>query len=219
MPKHALVTRHSLHVCMWVCYVRMSANGNQVLLCSAKTGLLLHRQLGVSRSSLTSSAGPLTSNTPLMADKLIGLGQAGQQMGTFTFKAGQQNLSVLLRPSIQNPGQLFSWDVKRKRLSGLWESNKMSNPWLVTAAACLKKREKKDLCEVRNDKGRWKETSWCDVITFLQELSQTRGRDSTGGVKKQRAYQDITTGWSAVIYLIWKREYILNRCCGSFAGC
>lgn len=65
-------------------------NGNQVLLCSAKTGLLLHRQLGVSRSSLTSSAGPLTSNAPLMADKLIGLGQAGQQMGMFTFKAAQK---------------------------------------------------------------------------------------------------------------------------------
>lgn len=83
-------------------------NGNQVLLCSAKTGLLLHCQLGVSRSSLTSSAGPVTSNTPLMADKLIGLGQAGQQMGTFTFKAAQQKLSVLPRPPIQNPGQIFS---------------------------------------------------------------------------------------------------------------
>lgn len=48
-----------------------------------KHGLLLHRQLGVFRSNLTSSAGPLTSNTRLMADKLIGSGQAGQQMGTF----------------------------------------------------------------------------------------------------------------------------------------
>lgn len=134
MPKHVLVTRHGFHV--WVCYVWMSVNGNQVLLCSAKAGLLLHRQLGVSRSSLTSSTGPLTSNTPLMADKLIGLGQAGQQMGTFTFKAAQKNLSVLLRPSIQNPGQLFSWDVKRKWVFGLWESNKMSTPWLVKAAAC-----------------------------------------------------------------------------------
>lgn len=83
-------------------------NGNQVLLCSAKTGLLLHRQLGVSRSSLTSSAGTLTSNTPLMADKLVGLGQAGQQMGTFMFKAAQRNFSVLFRPCISNPGQLFS---------------------------------------------------------------------------------------------------------------
>lgn len=134
-------------------------------LCSANTGLLLHRQLGVSRSSLTSSAGPLTSNTPLMGDKLIGLGRTGQQMGTFTFKAAQQNLSVLLRPSVLNPGQVFSWDVKRKWLSGLWECYKMSNPWLVKAAACLKKKKWKDFCKVRNDKGRWKKTGWCDVIT------------------------------------------------------
>lgn len=76
MPKHALVTRHRSHVCVWVCYAMMPVNGNQVLLCFAKTGLLLHRQRGVSRSSLMSSAGPLTSNTRLMADKLIGLGQA-----------------------------------------------------------------------------------------------------------------------------------------------
>lgn len=72
----------------------MSENGNQVLVV-AKAGLLLHRQLGVSRRSLTSSTGPLTSNAPLMADKLIGLGQAGQQMGTFTFMAAQQKLSAV----------------------------------------------------------------------------------------------------------------------------
>jgi len=70
-----------------------------------------------------------------MADKLIGLGQAGQQMGAFTSKAAHENLSVFLRPSIQNPSQVFSWDVKRKWSSGLWESNKMSNPWRVKAAA------------------------------------------------------------------------------------
>lgn len=180
--------------------MRMSVNGNQVLLCSAKTGLLLHRQLGVSRSSLTSPAGPLTSNTPLMADKLIGLGQARRQMGTFRFKAAQQNLSVLLRPSIQDPGHLFSWDVKRKQVSGLWESNKVSNPWLVKAAACLKEREKKDLCEVRNDKGRWKETHWCDVITFLQQLGQTGGRVSAGGVQKHtKTYQAKSTQLFAAI--------------------
>lgn len=45
----------------------------------------------------------------------------------------------------------------------------MSSPWLVKAAAWLKKREKEDLCEVRDDKGRWKETGWCDTIKFLQE--------------------------------------------------
>ena len=166
MPKHVLVTRHRSHVCMWVCYARMPVNGNQVLLCFAKTGLLLHRQRGVSRSSLMSSAGPLTSNAPLMADKLIGLGQAGQQMGTFTFEGGaEKDLSVLLGPTIGNPGQVFSWDVKRKRVSALWEGNKTWNPWLVKGAACLKKK-KKDLREVKNDKGRWKETCWCDVITF-----------------------------------------------------
>lgn len=34
-----------------------------------------------------------------MPDKLIGFGQAGQQMGTFTSKAAQQILSVFLRLS------------------------------------------------------------------------------------------------------------------------
>ena len=83
-------------------------NGNQVLQYSAKTGLLLHRQLGVSRSILTSSAGPLTSNTPLMADKLIGLGQTGQQMGTFKSQgsAGKKKRKKTAHHS--NPGQLFS---------------------------------------------------------------------------------------------------------------
>lgn len=79
-----------------------------MLLCSAKAGLLLHRQRDVSTSSLTSSAGPLTSNTLLMADKLIGSGQAGQQMGTFTSKAAQQPLSVLLSLSVPHPDRLFS---------------------------------------------------------------------------------------------------------------
>lgn len=47
----------------------------------------------------------------------------------------------------------------------------MSNTWLVKTAACLKKGgEKEELCEVRDDKGRWKETGWCDIIKFLQEL-------------------------------------------------
>lgn len=59
----------------------MSLNGNQVLRRSARAGLLLHRQLDTSRSSFTSSAGAPTSNAPLMADKVIWLGQTGQQMG------------------------------------------------------------------------------------------------------------------------------------------
>lgn len=133
VPKHVQVTRH---VCARACYVWTSANGNQVLLCSAKTGWLLHRQLGVSRSGLTSSTGPLTSNTLLMADKLIGLGQTGQQTAMFTSAAtASRGISMRLRPFIQHPGQLFSWDVERKWVSGLWEGNKMSDPWLVKAAA------------------------------------------------------------------------------------
>lgn len=63
------------------------ANGNQLPASSCQDTLgCLHRQLGVSRGSLTSSAGRLTSNTPLMADKHIGTRQAGQQMGTFRLK-------------------------------------------------------------------------------------------------------------------------------------
>ena len=124
---------HKLLVCMWVCCMWTSLNGNQVLLCSAKAGLLLQRQLGASRSSLTTSAGPLTSNTPLMADKLIWVWSGRTTNGHICVP---QQHRVLLRPSVQNPGQPFSWDVKRKRLSGLWEGNKMSDPWLVKAAAC-----------------------------------------------------------------------------------
>lgn len=45
----------------------------------------------------------------------------------------------------------------------------------------LKKGEKEDLCEVRNDKDRWKETGRCDVIRFLHELSETRRRVITAG--------------------------------------
>lgn len=192
-------------------YRRMSVNGNQVLSCSAKTGLLLHRQLGVSRSSLTSSAGPLTSNTPLIADKLIGFGQAGQQMGMFTFMAAQQNLSVLLRLSIQNPDQLFSWDVKRKRVSGLWESNKMPNPLLVKAVACLKKREKELVWGKEWQRQMDRDTLvWCHNLNaraLLDKMkSQHLWRIKTLVNIDQRAYQDKTTEWCSVISLIWKRE-------------
>lgn len=99
------------------------ANGNQLPASSCQDTLgCLHHQLGVSRSSLTSSAGRLTSNTPLMADKRIGSGQAGQQMGTFKLKTATTtnppppSPSLLLRPSVRKPGQLFSWDVKRKQV-------------------------------------------------------------------------------------------------------
>lgn len=68
------------------CYMKMDVRMETRCNCEhwAKTPrLLLHRQLAVSRSRLTSSAGGHTSNTPLMADKVVGPGPAGQQMGTF----------------------------------------------------------------------------------------------------------------------------------------
>lgn len=71
-------------------------------LCSAKAGLLLHRQHAVSRSSLTSSAGPRTSNATLMTDKHIGFGRAGQQMGTFTVCSRRRS-----EPSACFSGSLF----------------------------------------------------------------------------------------------------------------
>lgn len=93
--------------------------------------LLLHRQLAASRSRLTSPAGGLTSNTPLMADKVVGPGPAGQQMGTFGPKAARRASMRLSGPPLETPGHLFSLDVKRKQVSGLWESNKTSKPGLV----------------------------------------------------------------------------------------
>lgn len=110
----------------------MPLNGNQVLRRSARAGLLVHRQLDTSRSSLTSSAGAPTSNAPLMADKVIWLGQTGQQMGMEKKKRKRKH--SLLWPSIQEPGQLFSLDVKRKQTATLWESYKKKNPLLVKVA-------------------------------------------------------------------------------------
>lgn len=86
------------HVCTWVLHEDVCEWKPGAFVLCQKTGPLLRRQLGASRISLTSSAGALTSNTPLMADKLIGPRQAGQQMGTLTSEAAQQNLGVLLRP-------------------------------------------------------------------------------------------------------------------------
>lgn len=68
------------------CYMKIDVRIGTRCNCEhwAKTPwLLLHRQLAASRSRLTSSAGGHTSNTPLMADKVVGPGPAGQQMGTF----------------------------------------------------------------------------------------------------------------------------------------
>lgn len=96
-----------------------------------KLGLLLHRQLGVSRSSLTSSAGPLTSNTPLIADKL-----SGRTINGHVHIQEKKNPGVLFSSAIQNPSQLFSWHVEGKRFFSLWWGNKMSNPRRVKAATC-----------------------------------------------------------------------------------
>lgn len=96
---------------------------------AAAAALLLPRQLGVSRTMLTSTTGPLTSNTLLMADKLIGLGQAGQQMFTSDAGAGEAKRSCF-------SGSLFKKKTRsaifmrreEETALGLWESNKMSNP-------------------------------------------------------------------------------------------
>lgn len=111
-------------------------NGNQVLRRSARAGLLLHRQLDTSRSSFTSSAGAPTSNAPLMADKDIWLGQTGQQMG---MEKKRKRKHSLLWPSIQEPGQLFSLDVKRKQAATLWESYKKRK---VESSACQSSKQK-----------------------------------------------------------------------------
>lgn len=116
---------------------------------------------------LISSAGPLTSNALLMADKVIVLGQAGQTTNGARLCPRQPCKTLVAsqtqpHPTIQNPSQLFLRHVKRKRLFSLWEGNKMSNPRWVKAATCFKKknREEGDLCEVRMTKA--------DVIRLLE---------------------------------------------------
>lgn len=70
-----------------------------------------------------------------MADKDIWLGQTGQQMGMEKKKRKRKH--SLLWPSIQEPGQLFSLDVKRKQAATLWESyikKRKVDPLLVKVA-------------------------------------------------------------------------------------
>lgn len=119
----------------------MSLNGNQVLLRSARAGLLLHRQLGMSRSSLTSSAGAPTSNAPLMADKVIGLGQTGQQMGI----GGKENI-LLSGPLFESQASYFHWMLRGNRLPLYERAIKKSIPLLVEAA------RKKKKCEGKTDR-------------------------------------------------------------------
>lgn len=151
----------------------MSLNGNQVLRRSARTGLLLHRQLDTSRSSFTSSAGAPTSNAPLMADKVIWLWQTGQQMG---MEKNRKRKHSLLWPSIQEPGQLFSLDVKRKQAATLWESYKKkekSNPLLVRVAG---KR--------RNVRGRM-----TDGCVMVRERKSQHRRGVKRSNRPQRSYR------------------------------
>ena len=134
----------------------------------------------LSRSRLTSSAGPLTSNAPLMADKLMWLGQAGQQMGRVYIRSSKalknhpkktvcasQTRCSKCRPAI------FMRCEEETGFLVYGQSHKMSKilEWSQQQLVSKKKREKEDSCEVRNDKDRWKETGCCDVITFLQDLS------------------------------------------------
>lgn len=69
--------------CYMKMWVRMETRCNCEHWAKTPSLLLLHCQLTAPQSRLTSSAGGHTSNTPLMADKVVGPGPAGQQMGTF----------------------------------------------------------------------------------------------------------------------------------------
>lgn len=106
------------------------ANGNQLHLRAPSQDTLAAAAPSACCVS-TGSAGGLTSNTPLMADKVVGPGPAGQQMGTFGLKTARRASMCFSGSPLEIPGQLFSWDVKRKQVSGLWESNKTSKPGLV----------------------------------------------------------------------------------------
>lgn len=115
---------------------------------------------------LISAAGPLTSNTLLMADKVIVLGQAGQKTNGARLCPRQPCKTLVAsqsqpHPTIQNPSQLFLQHVKRKQLFSIWEGNKMSNPRFKSKQQLVKKyREEGDLCEVRMTKA--------DVIRLLE---------------------------------------------------
>lgn len=136
----------------------------------------------------------------------------------FTLSPGDtaQPQCAFLRPSIQRAGELFSWDVKRKRVSGLWESSKTAKSLTGQSEACFKKAEKKGSWEVRNDKGRWKETRWCDVITLLQELGQ---EEAAAARWRETVVKHTPKSLSGQISGKICSERILNRCCASFAGC
>lgn len=143
------------HVCTWALHEDVCEWKPGAFVLCQKTGLLLHRQLSVSRMSLTSSAGLLTSNAPLMADKLIGLGQAGRQMGTFLRLRQHSKASVCFSgPSFQMQANYF-----HKMLRG--------NRFLLygTTVKCQILHPPK----LQNGKDRCKATHRCDVITPPQE--------------------------------------------------
>lgn len=143
------------HVCTWALHEDVCEWKPGAFVLCQRTGLLLPRQLGVSRMSLTSSAGPLTSNAPLMVDKLIGLGQAWWQMGTFLCLRQHGKASVCFSaPSLQMQASYFHEMLRGNRflLYGTTVKRQILHP-----------------SKLQNGKGRCKETHRCDVITPPQE--------------------------------------------------
>lgn len=132
----------------------MSLNGNQVLRRSARADLLLHRQLDTSRSSFTSSAGAPTSNAPLMADKVIWLGQTGQQMGMEKKNPkktkGKENI-LFSGPLFKSQASYFHWMLRGNRLPLYGRAIKKKNKKKVKSSACQSSRKKKK-CERKNDR-------------------------------------------------------------------
>lgn len=143
-------------------------------LCRAKAGLLLHRQLGASRSSLTSPAGPLASNTPLMADKLGWVWSCRTTNGHILHpKPRSKHSACFVGPSPLKTRASYFHEMFRG--NGFVVYGKAIKcqilDWSKQQLVHRKKREKEDLREVMNDRDRWKETGSCDVMAFLQELS------------------------------------------------
>lgn len=75
-------------LCVWVCVCVYEWEPGAFML------LLLHRQHGASRSSLTSSAGHLPSNTALMADKHVGFGPGRTTNGHIYVQGSAAKLSL-----------------------------------------------------------------------------------------------------------------------------
>lgn len=161
----------------------MSLNGNQVLHRSARAGLLLHRQLHTSRGSFTSSAGAPTSNAPLMADKVIWLGQTGQQMGMEKKKKGKENI-LFSGPLFKSQASYFHWMLRGNRLPLYGRAIKKKKK-KVESSACQSSRKKKK-CEGKNDRR---------VVSQLERRKSQHRR----GVKRSNIPQRSYRGNSRVI--------------------